>query len=243
MESEYAQAQGVAEAADGKLHEVMENGRAQAQGIAEAPTRPTISQSNDVTGSLGSRIGLDSAKKDLELEDGRQPTNSSDEIIWMIRAVAKALLLFYACYYTIAVSLCAMTGTRVDGFEPFDHSPSAFDPRLLTHLLGVTNATEELPNDDGDLRPLVTSLSMVLAFTLPGPAILHSIARDARSAFVMATQMDAIHVFLTTTVTESFPENPIWWTTAMPCFLFLRCAPKANLDRFVACRKALAIRL
>ena len=120
----------------------------------------------------------------------------------MLKSVGIVLPMFYATYYAVAAVLSGALGTPFTGLEPFEHE----------------EFTPAVKNDN--LRPLVVWLSMVLTFCFFGPWIVYFAVPDSSKSVDVATTVQGMHVFATTTATQLFPENWIWWATLMPCMFF-----------------------
>ena len=126
-----------------------------------------------------------------------------DESLWMLKTLGFAVPVFYGVYYAIAAVLSAAFGAAFDGTEPFDSAD--FTPVVV----------------DGHYRSLATWLAMVLTFTAVGPWLIYFTLRDSRRAVDAATCIHVLHLGLVTAVTQTFPENWVWWATILPCMLFM----------------------
>ena len=130
---------------------------------------------------------------------GVEPEGFSSQMN-LFKSCGIALPMFYATYYTVAAILSAALGTPFTGLEPFEHE--AFTPAA----------------DSDDMRPLAVWLAMVLSFSFFGPWIIYFSVSNSEAAIAVATVLQGLHMFATTILTQAFPENWVWWATAMPCF-------------------------
>ena len=132
----------------------------------------------------------------------------------MLKTLGFAVPVFYGVYYAIAAVLSAAFGAAFDGTEPFDSAD--FTPVVV----------------DGHYRSLATWLAMVLTFTAVGPWLIYFTLRDSRRAVDAATCIHVLHLGLVTAVTQTFPENWVWWATLLAALaaeatlarLYLLCA-------------------
>lgn len=132
----------------------------------------------------------------------------------VFRALLCVIPAVYAAFYVVAAILSASFGTRFDGVEPFDHI--SFSP-----------ATES-----ADRRPLVDWLTTVVTLTTIGPWLIYFGLGDAHRATDCGQAVLSIHFFLTTTVTQRTPDNWVWWSTVMPCGIFM-----GRMAEFLCSRK------
>ena len=124
----------------------------------------------------------------------------------MLKTLGFAVPVFYGVYYAIAAVLSAAFGAAFDGTEPFDSAD--FTPVVV----------------DGHYRSRATGRARPCL--APGafwrrPWLIYFTLRDSRRAVDAATCIHVLHLGLVTAVTQTFPENWVWWATILPCMLFM----------------------
>jgi hypothetical protein len=153
---------------------------------------------------------------------------------FMFRSLLFVVPLIYASWYGIMAIL--MTAYAAVESEPyFDTMDLMFGPFVHEEFTPLINVSST-----GEAAPLIRWLSEVLTLTIIGPILIYLFVSHASRATDCATTVTGLHFFLCTTITQETPENWIWFSTIVPCniwmgrvgeFLLARVNVKENMAR------------